>query len=365
MVGVEDLRGLGDLQVFLSGLVPRQLGDMLEKGPDDLGLHRLAADPAQPAELAIDFLACLLGQIEPFEAQLELIDLGAIVFVAELAPNGLQLFAEIDLALPVAELFLHLRLDVLLGIEHGNLPLHVHEDAAEPLVDGERLEQALAAGSVEIEIAGDEVGEAPRLVDAVEHLLHHFVGESGLLAQLGGAGAQFAMQGNEARIRIIHRREVVHVAHHGDEMAVLLDHLQCHRAALAVQEQLHPRHAALQLADLGDGADQVEPVRGDGFDVFLLGHREDELVGRGEGSFDRLEGHGTACPDRSRDAREEHHVAQGEDGKGQTFSHEVLLETQRLDGDRRGAVHRSTARWGGKGHPPCQPCSQDTCRGGR
>ena len=243
----------------------------------------------------------------------------------------------------------------------------MHQHAAEPLVDRQRLEQCLAAGGVEVEVAGHEVGEAARLVDAVEHLLHHLFGQAGLLAQLGGAGAQLAMERDERRIRLVHRREVVHVAHHGHEVAVLLDHLQRHGAALAVEQQLHAGHAALQLADLGDGADGWSPSALTVFDVFLLGDREDQLVGRGEGGFDRLEGHRTTGADRSRHAREEHDVAQRKDGKGQTFSHEVLLETRRLDGRlRRGArapVHG--AMRSARGIRRASRYCQDTCRGGR
>ena len=99
----------------------------------------------------------------------------ALVVVAELFLDRLHLLAQVHLALPLAQLFLDLRLDLLLHLEHADLPLDVHEHAAQALLDAQRLEQPLFLGDGKLDVAGDEVGEAARVRDGVEHLVHDFL----------------------------------------------------------------------------------------------------------------------------------------------------------------------------------------------
>src|SRR5690606_37409916 len=160
-------------------------------------LHGLAPDAPQAPELAIDFLAVLLRKLEPREPLGEVVEFGAVLLLAELAPDRPHLLAQVDLALPLAELLLNLGLDVLLRVEHGDLTLDMHQHATDALVHLEGLEQLLALRGVEVEIASDEVREPTGLIDAIEHLLHDFLRQAGLLAQLGGARAQFLVERDE------------------------------------------------------------------------------------------------------------------------------------------------------------------------
>ena len=128
--------------------VPRQLRDPLQIGADDLRFHRLAAGALQAAELALDFGARLLGQLELGELLAQLVDLARLVVVAQLLLNRLELLAEIHLALPLAQLFLDLRLDLFLRFEQPDLALDVHEHATESLLDAQRLEQSLLLGDL-------------------------------------------------------------------------------------------------------------------------------------------------------------------------------------------------------------------------
>ena len=145
------------------------------------------------------------------------------------------------------------------------------------------------------------------------------------------AGAQFLVQGDERRIVGADRRHVVERTDDGHQVAVLLGHVHRHGAALAVQQQLHAGHAALQLTDAGDGADRVEPVGSHSLDVLTLGHGKDELVGRGERRLDRLDGHRTSRPDRGSDTREKHNIPQGKHGNGQSVGgHEGSPRTTHL-----------------------------------
>jgi hypothetical protein len=103
------------------------------------------------------------------------------------------LLAQVDLPLPLTKLFLHSALDVFLRVEDADLSLDVHEDATESVVDRQRREEFLTGVGLQFEVAGHEVGETARFIDAVEDLLDDLFGEAGLLAQLGGASAQLAM----------------------------------------------------------------------------------------------------------------------------------------------------------------------------
>ncbi len=87
-----------------------------------------------------------LGSSSFVELLAQLRDLLALVVVAELLLDRLHLLAQVHLALPLAQLLLDLRLDLFLRLEHADLPLDVDEHAAEPLLDAQRLEQALLLG---------------------------------------------------------------------------------------------------------------------------------------------------------------------------------------------------------------------------
>ena len=64
------------------------------------------------------------------------------------------------------------------------------EELAQALLDREGLEEALLLGHAQLDVAGHEVGELPRLGDRVEHLVHDLLGEAAPLAQLGGTAAR-------------------------------------------------------------------------------------------------------------------------------------------------------------------------------
>ena len=81
------------------------------------------------------------GSVELRQLLAKLADLLRLVVVAELLLDRLDLLAQVHLALPLAELFLDLRLDLFLRLEQADLALHVHEHAAQPLLDAQRLEQ--------------------------------------------------------------------------------------------------------------------------------------------------------------------------------------------------------------------------------
>ena len=178
MVLVEHRLGALQVELVVGTLVPRQLGDPLEVGADDLRFHRLAAGSLEAAELALDFGARFLGQLELRELVAQLGDFLARVVVAQLLLDRLELLAQVHLALALAQLFLDLRLDVFLRLEQPDLTLHVDQDAAQPLLDAQRLEQSLLFRNGQLDVAGDQVGEAARVGDGVEDLVNDFLRKS-------------------------------------------------------------------------------------------------------------------------------------------------------------------------------------------
>src|SRR6266446_3998465 len=86
--------------------------------------------------------------------------------------------------LPLAQLFLNLRLDVFLRFEKPDLALHVNENTAQPLLDAQRLEKALLFWNGKLDIASYKVGKTPRLGDGIENLVNDFLWKSSALAEL-------------------------------------------------------------------------------------------------------------------------------------------------------------------------------------
>ena len=62
-------------------------------------------------------------------------------------------------------------------------------------------EQTLLLGGLQLDVAGDKVGEPARIRDRIQHLMHDLFGQSATLAQLGGAFAQLLVQRDERRDR--------------------------------------------------------------------------------------------------------------------------------------------------------------------
>jgi hypothetical protein len=288
VVLVQDLGRRGDVEMLGAARVPRQLGDGFEIGADHLRFHGLAPHAAQTSELAVYLLAHHLRQLEGGELLPQIVDLLAGLALAELLLNGPELLAQEHLALAVAQLLLDLGLDVLLCLEHAELPLHVHQHPPQPLLDGEGLEQHLPLGLSHVRVAGHQVGQPAGIVHALQHLGDDLLGQAGLGAELGRPLAQLAEQADERRILRVERLHLLGLAHHGLQIAVPLRDLHRDAAMLAVEEELNPRQAALERTDAGHRADGVEHLGSDLLDVLALGDGEDQPLGRVERRLDSL-----------------------------------------------------------------------------
>src|SRR5438093_1974635 len=285
VIFLEDLRGLLQVERLFGALVPRQLGDGLEVGANDLRLHRFPPGALQPPELAIDLFARRLRQLQRIEPLLEIVGLRRLFLFTQLLANRLHLLAQQHLALAFAQLFLDLRLDVFLRIDDGDLALHVHQHATQPILHRERLQQLLALQRLDVEMAGDEIGEGAGVADPLQHLLDDFCGQSRLLAQFRGPLADLAMQRYERGILLIEWREILRFTYGRFEITVGLAVVDGGPAGFPVEDQLHATQIALHLTDSRDRSGVVQHDGGDLIDIFLLRYRKDFAVGVLEGGF--------------------------------------------------------------------------------
>ena len=221
------------------------------------------------------------------------------------------------------------------------------QDATQSLLDAQRLEQDLALRRRDFDVAGHEVGEPAGLVHPGEDLLHDLVGQSRLLAQLGGPDSGLPMERDKGRIFRIERQHFLRLANDGLEVAVLFAVVNRDAPALAVQQELHAGEPALELSDAGDGSDGVEHLGGHILDVLPLRDREDQPVRRRQCGFDGPQRGRAPSPDRRGHAREKDDLAQRKHGQCQSFSHSVLLlpsprlrgKNDRLPSERPSALH--------------------------
>ena len=315
MVALQHLGGAREVELLLAALSPRQLGDRLEVGADDLPLHRLARRALEARQLAVDLLARGLGQRQRGELLAQRVGVVRLVALAELLLDRLELLAQVELPLPAAELLLDLRLDLLLGVDDGELALDEQQHAPQALLDRQRLEQRLPLGERHVQVGGDGVGELAGVVDLGEEAMDHLARESQLGAELGGPLAHLAHQRHVRRRLGVERRQLLRVAHGRHEVVVVLRDAQRDRAALAVEDQLHPGRAALHLHDPRDRADRVEDLRGRGVGVLALRRDERQALGFRKRRLDRRQRRRPAGRDRDRHAGEQHGLAERNHGK--------------------------------------------------
>ena len=157
----------GQVDHFLGPLGPGQRHQPVEIGARDGVLGRRHRHLRQAIELARRFLQHGLGHAGRLDLLAQLVDfLGLVVVLAELLLDRLQLLAEEVLALVLADLRLHLRLDLRPELEHLEL---LDQDPVEQVhagADVERVEHLLLhRGGQRRQARDDEVGQLARLGD--------------------------------------------------------------------------------------------------------------------------------------------------------------------------------------------------------
>jgi hypothetical protein len=301
---------------------PRQLGDPLEICADNLRLHRFASGALQASQLALDFGARLLGELQLRQLVAELLHLFRLIVVAQLLLDRFELLAQEHLALSFAQLFLNLRLDLLLSLQHPDLALDVDEHAAQALLDTQRLQESLLFRDRELDVAGHQVGELARIVHRVEHLVHHFFRQAALLAELLRAFPRFLVQCFERGVLVVEGDHLLGRNNNRREVPVAHSVLQRCRALLALQEQLDTTQTPLDLPDAGDDAHRIQDLGFRFVRVVALRDGKHQAIAL-ERRFDGAQGARSARGDGIRDAGEDDRSTQWKHGKRLSLSHGI------------------------------------------
>ena len=325
---------MGEFQVVVGTVVPRQFGDPFQIRSDDLRVHRLAAGTLELRQFAIDLGAGFLGKLELGESVAEVFHLAALVAFAEFILNRPQLLAEVHFALAFAEFFLNLGLDLRLGLQHAELALNVDEDAAHPFLDGERFEQFLLLGNGQLDVTGDEVGERPRLGDVVHHVVQDFLRQASGLAEFHRPFASLASERRESAVLLVDGLDLVDGGDFGGEVVVRRLIAQSLASGFTLEEKLHPSQAALKLADAGDHAHRIKIFTGRLVGVFTLGDGEDKAVGLHRG-VDRPQGRRPSGGDRHGDSGKHHSPPKRQDRQILSVRHDLLSFPGRVENSDR------------------------------
>ena len=188
------------------------------------------------------------------------------------------------------------------------------QDAAEPLLDAEGLQQRLLLGDRQLDVAGDEVGEPAGVGHGVEDLVEDLLGQPPALAQLHGPLAGLAVEGGEGRVVLVDRAASRSIgttsAVRKPSVGVIVEGLG---AVLALEQELDAAQPALDLADPGDDAHRVELLRRRLLRVVALGDGEDQAVPL-DGRLDRAQRPRPADGDRHGQPGEDHRPPHRQDG---------------------------------------------------
>ena len=262
MVLLEDLLGAVQVELVVGALAPGQLGDPLQVGADDLVLRGLGRRPVEPAQLALDFVARGVAQLQLGDPVAQLVRLVALALLAELLADLLHLLAQKHLALALAEFLLDLGLDVLVGIDPHQLPLDRHQRGPHPVLVAEGFEQLLLLGRRQLQVEGHEVGKRAGLVDSLDQLVQRFGRHTAPGPELGGPFPQFLVECLEPGVLLVGRSVSVDRDQGGlEHRLAVVGVLDRAGARLPLNEELDAAANAVGLDDSNDRADRIQDPR--------------------------------------------------------------------------------------------------------
>ena len=277
-------------------------------------LGRRLGDLLEPAQLAVDLRADLLGQVELLQRRAQLVDLRLRrVLLAELVLDRLHLLAQDPLALALLHLGVDLALDLRADGDDVELAREDLAQAEQALADVDLLEQRLALLAADPQRAGDQVAERRRVLEVDDRHLQLLGEVRDLLDDLAERLLDVAHQGRQLRALL---DDVGQLAHARGQVRVGPGPL-LHLHALAALDE-DAQRAVGHLEHAGDGAghaDVVELLRVGRVDLGLLAGEHHEHPVADQHVVDEPDRAVLADGERGQRVGEGDRVAQREDGQ--------------------------------------------------
>jgi hypothetical protein len=158
---LENLFRVADVDGVGGGLRPRQVDQPIDVVAREGKFRDGRGHLLQPLQLLEDDLLRFLGQGTLFDLLAQRIDFGGGgIRFAQFPLNGPHLLAQEKIALALGHAGADVILDLGTEAQHFQFAIHQRAQAFETLLDVVHLQQVLALLEVEIEVGGDEVGQA-------------------------------------------------------------------------------------------------------------------------------------------------------------------------------------------------------------
>ncbi len=179
---VEDALGFGEVNLVLGLLQPRQVDDPVEVMAGEAVFGHGGGHLREALQFLHGDFAGFGREFGFLDAFAEGFDFGvALLGVAEFALDGVELFAQEEVALRFGEGGGDFGLDFGSQVQQFHLAVQKRQELLEAVLDGVIFEELLAFVEGEVEVGGDEVGEEAGALDV----------EGGELDLLGEAGGLF------------------------------------------------------------------------------------------------------------------------------------------------------------------------------
>ena len=163
VVLVEDFRGGLHVQPLFRFLIPRQIEHGIEIVAQDGGLGGAGLLARKARHFAQQLFFRLLRELQRLNFRAVGIRV-AVVVLAELLADDVQLLAQIIIALVLVDVLLHLIVDLAFQPQDIQLLRHHADAKLQPVDGGQRLEHALLVLIAERRVLRDEIGQLARVV---------------------------------------------------------------------------------------------------------------------------------------------------------------------------------------------------------
>ena len=312
VVVVEHLPAAGEIDDLFGPHVPGQDHEPIEIRPRHRVLGRRHRHAGQPVELAKRFLLHRLGHARGLDLLAELLHLlGVLVAFAQLLLNRLHLLAQQILALVLADLGLHLGLDLRTQLEDLELLDQHAVQLLDPLANIERAEHLLLDRRLDGgQARRDEVGELAGVGDVAGQRLQVVGQQRRQGHHLLEVALDVALQGIDLEVVRL-AQDVVGLPHAGPDVRLRRQHLVQVQARLPLHDEAQGAVGQLEhLVDVGGGSDGVQLFLGRLFGARIeLGEDPDETA-VGDGLLDQADGALAGHREGHEGIRKQHRVAQ-------------------------------------------------------